>query len=168
MPLYIDYGPTALGSPSANPPGAQLNFTLASSAATYAAGQAIGVLTTLTTAARIVNGTGIIQSLAIMDSANQKAAIDFIFLNAAPTNTPVDHTTWNLAAADFGKQIGRYSLLAASYASYGVIALGNANGLGIGFQAVGAQAIYVVAVCQGAPTYTVSCLNVMLSFEPRD
>jgi hypothetical protein len=168
MPLYIDYGPTALGTPAANPAGAQIAFTLGSSAATYSAGTAIGGLTTLATAARIANGTGIIQSLAIIDSSNQKAAIDFIFLNAAPTNTPVDHSAWTLTATDFGKQIGRYSLLAAAYASYGTAALGNANGLGIGFQTVGGQTIYVVAICQGTPTYTASCLNVMLSLEPRD
>lgn len=124
-------------------------------AAAYATGELIGGKNTLVGAGRFKNGTGVIQSLTLVDQANQKVPIDLVVFNADPSNTTfTENGALDVADADMAKITGVISILASDYVSFADNAVASRQGIGQVFQSTEADGdLYFALVSRGAPTY---------------
>jgi hypothetical protein len=93
----------------------------------------------------------LIQSVALVDQASQRAAIDVVFFNADPSATTfTDQAALDIADADMDKIAGVASV--TTYASFADNAFGQATNLGIVAVQPG-DTLYACLVSRGAPTY---------------
>lgn len=128
----------------------------ASFATPYSSGDVIGGANTLTNAVHKTPGTGIIQSIVVLDKANQKSALDILFFDTTPANSfGADNAAYALNDADLGYCLGRYSVAAADYVSSSTnSAEATIRSVGLPIKAAtGARDIYMVVVSRGTPTY---------------
>ena len=90
----------------------------ASFATPYSSGDVIGAVNTVANAAKS-NGLQVkLDTVIVLDKANQKAAIDIVFFDEAPANSiGADNAAYALNDADLTKVIGRYSIAGADYVS---------------------------------------------------
>ena len=150
---------TTVGTPSLS-----IQMALATTVNTYASGNAIGsAVLTLTNVGRINGGTGVIQSVTVMDTTHQNAPIDLLFFNAAPTATPVDKTLYALSTSDLTKLVAKISIPSSVYTTYSTASAGTLTGIGAVFACGGSTtSLFVVAVVQGVPVYTANCVEISL------
>jgi hypothetical protein len=124
-------------------------------ATAYTAGYTVGAIQTLTNAVTVSSGTGILESLIITDTGNQKAPFDiFIFSSNPAAATTTDHAAFTFST-DITKVIARVSVATGEYASVGSTpyAIAVKSGLGIAVKASGSANLYAVAVTSGTPTF---------------
>lgn len=121
----------------------------------YVAGNCVGGLIQFTSALRINNGTGILQSLTVADHANQRAALDILFFSAAPAATFTDHAAFpTLSDADSALIIRRVSVVAADYIVVGGTATADISAIGkIVAGTAGTQSLWMAVNTSGTPTY---------------
>jgi hypothetical protein len=128
--------------------------TLAVTAAAYSANNCVGGLLTLTNAMRISSGSGLLQSVLIIDRANQKAALDILIFNASPAGTFTDKAAFpTLSLADDLLVIRRISIGASDYVTIGGTAFATIPALSKVVQASGSANLYAAMVTTGTPTY---------------
>lgn len=132
---------------------AKKNPTISTSA--YSAGFTVGGIQTLTGALVSNNGTGILESLILLDKSHQAAPMDILIFDVNPTAaTTTDHATFVISTNDVNV-VARVSVAASDYVQ---IASGESvavkSGLGIAVQSSGSSNLYAVAVTSGTPTYT--------------
>jgi hypothetical protein len=121
--------------------------------AAYSAGNTVGGIQTLTNAVRVSGGTAVLESIHIIDRANQKAAFDILIFESNPAAaTTTDHAAFVWSTDDL-KLIGHVAVSAADYVTVGGEAVAHETSLGIALQASGSANLYVVAVTSGAPDY---------------
>jgi hypothetical protein len=121
--------------------------------AAYVAGNTVGAIQTLTGAVRVSGGTAILESIHIIDRANQKAAFDILIFESNPTAaTTTDHAAFAWSTDDL-KLIGHVAVSASDYVTVASEAVAHETSLGIALQAVGSANLYVVAVTSGTPDY---------------
>jgi hypothetical protein len=122
-------------------------------AGAYVAGNAVGAKRTLTNAVRVSGGTGIIDSVVLLDRANQKAAMELIIFDSDPTNATItDHAAFVFGTDDL-KVVARISIGAADYVTLNSKALVCLRGLAIAVKAVGSTSLFAVLVTTGTPTF---------------
>jgi len=127
--------------------------TVTISTSAYTAGDVLGGKITLTNAMRKINGSGVLQSITIFDTDNEKAAMDIILFSADLT-VPADNAAWAWTSADFGKVLGVVSIASTDYKTIGSEAIATISGIGLPVVATGSVAhLYAVAVLSGSPTY---------------
>lgn len=134
----------------------------------YSSGDVISTVQTITDAVLSTKGTAILQSLAILDKSNQKAAIDLVFFNEAPENSiGADNAAYGLNDADISKVIGRISVAAGDYVSSGTNnAEATVKAIGLLLQSIaGSKNLYMAIIARGAATYeAASNLIIKLGF----
>jgi hypothetical protein len=127
--------------------------TTAVTAAAYSAGNAVGGKRTLANAVRVSGGTGILQSLTLLDRANQKAAMTLYIFDADPTNaTLTDHAAFVFSTDDL-KVIAQVTINAGDYVTTNSKAIVNYGGLGIPLKAASGTTLYAALVTSGTPTF---------------
>jgi hypothetical protein len=129
----------------------QVNPAISTSA--YVAGNVVGGIQILTGAMRTVGGTGILESLVILDRTPASAPMDiFIFSSNPAAATTTDHTTF-VWSTDALKVIARISILTTDYVTVAAEAVAVKSGLGIAVKSVGTANLYAVAITSATPTY---------------
>lgn len=133
----------------------------------YSAGKQLGGVTKIPSAVPLSGSGANLLSLAIIDAANQKSAIDILFFNQAPTLISVDGGTFDISDAEMvSKYLGRIAVPNTNYKTNGSstnadVAIANIN---LKVQSIANSLdIYFVLVCQGTPTY-VSTTDLALKF----
>jgi hypothetical protein len=118
----------------------------------YAAGNAVGAVQTLPILS--TNGTGILESLIILDKSNQKAAYDIFIFDANPTNATITDKSAFAFSSDDLKVIARVSVASGDYATVNSEAVAVKSGLGIALKAAaGGTTLYAAVVTSGTPTF---------------
>jgi hypothetical protein len=121
-------------------------------ASVYSAGNSVGGKQTLSNAVRTA-GTGILESLTLLDRANQKAAMTVYIFDADPTNaTLADHGAFVFSTDDL-KVIAQISIAAGDYVTTNSKAIAVESGLSIALKTASGTTLYAVAVTSGTPTY---------------
>jgi hypothetical protein len=120
----------------------------------YAAGDTIAGKLTLTNAVRIVSGSGVLQTLTVIDADNEKAAFDVYLFDSNPTGTYTDNAVPTVASVDLAKVIGVIPVLNTDYHTIASDAVAMPTFQPIAFTANGSQNIYAVCIARGTPTYT--------------
>ncbi len=125
----------------------------------------------------------ILQSVCVRDHSNSKIGIDFLFFSEAPSGTYTNNALFNIADADRLKYIGKFSIVAADYASWdavtGDFAEANRDAIGKAFSKLPAPisgdavvsgvtetvgTLYMIAVVRGAPTYAAADISARFTF----
>jgi hypothetical protein len=129
----------------------------------YSAGNAVGAKRTLANAVRSSGGTGILQSITILDRANQKAAMTLFIFDADPTNATITDKVAFVFGIDDLKVIAQVSIASSDYVTTNTKALALISGLQIPLKAASGTTLYAVLVTTGTPTYAATD-NVQVEF----
>lgn len=117
-------------------------------AGTYAAGDVIGTLMTISNAVRFSGGSGVIENIVINDKANAVVNVDLILFSANPSSsTFTDNGAYTVNAADWDKVMAAANI-DNSFAAAGNKSLQYCPPAGIPFVAVGSTDIYAVLVAR--------------------
>lgn len=137
------------------------------STSAYVAGNTVGGAQNLANAVTTRSGTGLLQSLVILDKANQKAPLDILIFSKAPVGAMTDHAAFAFGAGDDLNIVARVSVAASDYVTLASEAVAVKSSLGIAVKAVnGGTSLYAVAVTSGTPTYTALALNFIWGILP--
>jgi hypothetical protein len=120
-------------------------------ASAYSAGNAVGGKRTLTGALTSV-GTGILESIIVLDRANQKAPLDIFIFDSDPAAATITDKAAFVFSTDDLKVIAHVSVAAADYVTVNSKAVAHETSLGIALQASGTS-LYAAVVTSGTPTY---------------
>jgi hypothetical protein len=137
----------------------------------YASGDHMGTLHTIPGYAHGPGLIAVLNSLTIVDLAQQKSALDVFFFDASPTISSSDNAAANIAdAQSTAKCIGHVVVAAADYRD-----IGSANSIAcvknIGLtvkanpEATAPNSIYAFVVSRGSPTYAASDLTFKYAFQ---
>lgn len=134
----------------------RIGVALVASTGIYAAGDNIGGKLTFADAARQPGGTGVIQSLTLIDQDNEKTEKDVFFFDTDPAaTTATDNAAQDIADADLLRCIGWVNIPASAYKSAADNAIATVANIGLAFDLpTDATALYAIVVERGTPTYT--------------
>jgi len=116
----------------------------------YTAKDAIGGLLTFANAVRVSGGTGILQTVTIVDKGQQMASIDLVLFDQTFT-APTDNAIFAPTDAELANVIAVVPM--SNYSDFSTNSVAARGALGIAFEAVGTS-IFGALVSRGTPTYT--------------
>lgn len=119
----------------------------------YTAGDAVGGKQTLTDSVRVSGGTAILESIIVLDRANQKAALEILIFDADPTSATITDNSAFVFSTDDLKVLARISVAASDYVTIDSKAVATLKGLGITLKAAAGTSLYAAVVTTGAPNY---------------
>lgn len=144
--VYVVGGTTIAGTatPAVTP-------TISTSA--YTSGDEIGGLMEFTDAFREDVGSGVLESVSILDLAKQSAEIDIVFFDRSITPT-ADNAAWDISDADMAHYLGFVKIGATDYVSGADYSVACRTGIGLLLKANAlGTSIFATAVVRGGPTY---------------
>lgn len=141
-----------------------LAVNLGATAAAYTTGKVIGVPTKISDAFLDRGGTGVLESLCLIDKESKSVAVDLYFFQQKPTSQGADTGTFALSAAESVYLLGKVGVASADYSASSVVSEATKNGLGIslagmtgtqqGVVGQGSRDLWVVAVARGSATWS--------------
>lgn len=135
----------------------------------YSSGDVIGAVNEIPLAS-VSSGLAIkLDTVVVLDKANQKASLDLVFFNENPaTSIGTDNNAYALDDTDLTKVVGRFSITGSDYVSSSTT---NAEvtyrnvGLTLGLKAK-SKSLWMAVISRGTPTYgSASDLIVKLALE---
>lgn len=141
----------------ANTTGKYVDVTLSLDTSAYADGDLLADTQVVTGAFRKADGTGVIQSIQVLDEDDQGVAMDLVFLSANNT-LGSENSAPSVSDANARDILGRVRVNAADYIDLGGCRIATLLGVGMGVKAASGTAnMYVAAITRGGtPTYTAS------------
>jgi hypothetical protein len=142
-----------------------VNVTPTLDTSAYASGRRAGSIQEITNAVRVSGGTGILQSLSIVDKAKQGAALRIYFFNALPTIASADNAPYDISDTEAEKQIHYIDIASGDWAqdsqsNYFV----SKDKIGKCMKAVGSANLYAIIVAKGSATYAANSLYFSYEF----
>lgn len=130
------------------------DLTLSVDTAAYATGDLIAATQQCDGFFRKVDGTGVIQSIVVVDEADQKAVLDIYFLSSN-VSMGSENSAPSISDADANHVLGCVSVAATDYKDLGGVSVATIKNIGLPVKAVsGTDDIYVAVVNgTGAPDY---------------
>jgi hypothetical protein len=170
LPTAPAAGENHLGAVAGDPPPA-ISVTPTISTSAYSANFCVGGKLTLPNAVRVAGGSSILQSIFLIDRANQKAALSILFFNADPSaSTLADHAQPTLAAADISALIRRVEIAASDWVTTDHagtdFATADIGALAKMVRPAGGTSLYAIIVTTGTPTYTALALTLNVGVLP--
>jgi hypothetical protein len=136
--------------------GKFVDVTLSLDTSAYADGDLLADTQEVSGALTVANGTGVIQSITVIDEDDQGVAMDLVFLSANNT-LGTENSAPSITDAHARDILGRVRVNASDYIDLGGVRIATVVGVGIGIKAgSGVDDIWVAAITRGAPTYTAS------------
>jgi hypothetical protein len=131
---------------------ALIKDTTVVTAAAYSDGNAVGGKRTLANALTSV-GTGVLESIMLLDRANQKPAVEIYIFDADPTNATITDKAAFVFSTDDLKVIARISVSGSDWITHNSKATACIKGLGVALKASGTS-LYAAVVLNGStPTF---------------
>lgn len=130
----------------------------------YANGDSVGGKLILADAARVSGGTAVLQSIHLLDRANQKPALEILFFDADPTAATITDNAAFVSGADDLKELGRVSVAAADWTTLNSKARATLRGIGLVLKPAAGTALYVALVLNGSTPTFVAADDVQLRF----
>jgi len=116
----------------------------------YSAGDAIGGKQTLTAAVLVSGGVCVLDSLIVVDKANQSPQFDVLIFDADPSASTITDNSAFVFSTDISKLIARIPVVTADWQSIDSTALASKGNLGITLQASGSTSLFAAIVARGA------------------
>lgn len=126
--------------------------TAVSTSPAYTTGDAVGGKRTIANAVR-AQGTGILQSITVLDRANQKGGLTIFIFDADPTNATITDNSAFVFSVDDLKVIAQISIAAGDYVTTNGKAVAQVSGLAIPVKAASGTSLYAAVVTTDAPTF---------------
>jgi DNA-binding phage protein len=126
--------------------------TAVSTSPAYTAGDAVGGLRTLANAV-LTAGTGVLESITVLDRANQKAALEILIFDANPTAATITDNAAFVYSTDDLKVLARISVGTADYITLNSKAVALIRGIGAVLKAASGTSLYAAVVTTGTPTF---------------
>jgi len=156
----ITAGETHIGEVGSS--GALITVTLSLDTNIYASGDVLADTQEVAGAVRTAAGTGWIDSIALIDIDDQKAALDLIFFNAS-TALGTENAAPDMVDANGLYYLGTVSFLAADYVDLGAFSVACRTGLAMRIKGVAAgTSIYVAAISRGTPTHSATGITLRI------
>jgi len=106
----------------------------------------------ITNAARLSGGTVRLDTISLIDKADQKAQLELVFFNALTSLGTLDAAP-SISDANALTIVGRHTIAVADYLDIGGASIVNLGGIGKLMKTVGGRHLYVAAFVPGTPTY---------------
>ncbi len=141
-----------------------VSATPAIAAGLFHAGDNVGGKLTFTNAMRINGGSGTLQRLFIVDTANQKAPLELVIFSQNPAAATLTDNAAFVFSTDIQYAVARITIPTQDWVTINGIALLHLRNLGIPIVTTGAQRnLYGgLVTLVSPPTYTLNCLRVDL------
>ena len=127
--------------------------TAVSTTPAYTAGDAVGGKRTITNALRTSGGSGILESVQILDRANQKAAMELFIFDSDPSAATITDNAAFVFSTDDLKVLAHVTIAATDYVSINSKAVATIKGLGVALKGNATSTLYAALVTTGTPTY---------------
>lgn len=139
------------------------DVTLSLDTSIYASGDVLADTQVLTSLFRISDGTGVLQSIQIIDQDDQKAAFDVYYLSANVA-MGTENSAPSISDANAVNVVGPFSVAVADYKDLGGVSVAKISGIGQAIKpATGTSNGYIAVVNgTGTPTYTASGVKLRL------
>jgi hypothetical protein len=137
--------------------------TAVSTTPAYTSGDAVGAKRTLTNVFLSSGGTAILESITVLDRANQAAALEIIFFDSDPTNATITDNAAFVYSTDDLKVLGRVSVAASDYVTLNSKAIATLKGIGLTLKGNATTSLFVAVVTTGTPTYAATT-DVQITF----
>lgn len=131
----------------------------------YASGDLLADTQVVTNAMRVTDGTGILQSMTLVDEDDQGVAMDIYFLSANNT-MGTENSAPSISDANARDILGFISVATTDWKDLGGVRIATIKGIGLVVKPVsGTRNLYVAAVNgTGTPTFTASGVRARLGF----
>lgn len=116
----------------------------------YSAGDAIGGKQTLTSAVLVSGGVSVLDSLVVIDKANQSPQFDVLIFDADPSAATITDNSAFVFSTDISKLIARVPVVTANWQSIDSVAIASLGNLGIKLKASGTANLFAAVVARGA------------------
>jgi ethanolamine utilization microcompartment shell protein EutS len=120
----------------------------------YTSGDAVGGKQTLTSAMRVSGGKSILQTLTVIDKADQKQPLTVLFFDSDPTAATITDNAGFVFSTDISKFVGKVNVLAADYETVNSIALATISNIGLLLKASGSANLFAAVVTTGTPQFS--------------
>lgn len=159
--VALPAGETHLGQVSTHT--ALLDATLTLDTSAYADGDLLADTQGITSAFRVADGTGVIESIMVLDEDDQGTAMDLIFMGSSAT-LGTENSAPSVSDANARDILGRVRIDAADFVDLGGCRVATRLGVGLVVKAAsGTTTLYIGAVTRGGtPTYTASGVRVRI------
>lgn len=139
------------------------DVTLSLDTSIYASGDVLADTQVLSSLFRIADGTGVLQSIQIIDQDDQKAAFDIYYLSAN-NSMGTENAAPSISDANATAVVGPFSVAVADYHDLGGVSVAKIANIGAPIKAVSGSADGYIAVVNGTgtPTYTASGIKLRL------
>ena len=127
--------------------------TAVSTTPAYTAGDAVGGKRTITNALRTSGGSGILESVQILDRANQKAAMELFIFDSDPSAATITDNAAFVFSTDDLKVLAHVTIAATDYVTINSKAVATIKGLGVALKGNATSTLYAALVTTGTPTY---------------
>lgn len=121
----------------------------------YSTGDNVGGKLALTSAMRVSGGTGVLQSIHLLERANQKPELEILIFTSDPSNATITDNAAFVSSTDDLKVQARIPIFAGDWKTIGSGSKGYATKTGIGaiVEAVGSDTLYAAIVFTGATAF---------------
>jgi hypothetical protein len=137
-------------------------FTLSLDTSAYAAGDVLADTQVINSVFRKNDGTGVLQSIKLVDKDDQGQALDLVFLNAN-NSLGTENSAPNISDANADAILGIIPVAAADFIDLGGCRVATITNIGLPLQAVsGAATLYIGAISRGTGTYSASGITGIL------
>lgn len=139
------------------------DVTLSLDTSAYASGDLLADTQVLTSLFRVSDGTGVLQSIQIIDQDDQKSAFDIYYLSANNT-MGTENSAPSISDANATAVLGPFSITVADYKDLGGVSVAWISNIGQPISAGSGTANGYIAVVNGTgtPTYTASGIKLRL------
>lgn len=133
----------------------------------YATGDVLFAANRIQNATLNTQGMAVLRGLVVIDTANQKAAIDLLIFNQDPGSLGALNAALDISTTQLGYLIGMLSVASADYSTLKVATNAVACKLpNLMLQALkGSKDVWVAGVSRGAPTYAADSLLIKAILE---
>lgn len=130
-------------------------FVPALSLAAYDVADQVGAVNNLGLALDINNDSASLLSIVVVDASMQKADLDILLFNEAPTVASVDNAPLSITAAEMAaKFLGKISISGADYSDLATCSVATVTGIGLLLEGITeAKTLHAVVQCQSTPTF---------------
>jgi len=131
----------------------------------YSANDVVGGKLTLSSVFRVANDTVRLDSITVLDNANQKASMYLVLFNANPTAATLTDNAALAFSTDFTKIVGTYFINTSDFVTLNSKAIYSKSDVGLLLKGT-ETSLYAALVTTGTPTYTATTdLTLRLGFS---
>jgi len=128
----------------------------------YTPGDCVGGKITLTDAMRVSGGSGVLQSLTVIDASNTKPYLEVLIFNDDPTAATLTDQAAIALSTDVSKVIHRIPIYTSDYTTVAGVAMADIN-ISKVVEAVGSKNLYLAIAATGAHDF-VAATDLKMSF----